>query len=128
MPVQVSLMPPVLGGSGASFPTIPESGKTMVEQLPEVQKKSAPSISVHNIQEVGTASDLGVSSFCFFGRSVHKMVQIYHGLYHRKKHAKKKHARNPSDSCAKEACQKNEKRIIALWRSEKLQVGNLSAP
>ncbi len=38
MPVQVSLMPPVLGGSGASFPTIPESGKTMVEQLPEVQK------------------------------------------------------------------------------------------
>ena len=59
-------MPPVLGGRGASFPTIPESGRTMVEQLPEVQKKSAPSISVHKIQEVGTASDLGAVFFSFF--------------------------------------------------------------
>lgn len=62
-------MPPVLGGRGASFPTIPESGRTMVEQLPEVQKKSAPSISVHKIQEVGTASDLG-DVFSFFSEDL----------------------------------------------------------
>lgn len=62
-------MPPVLGGRGASFPTIPESGRTMVEQLPEVQKKSAPSISVHKIQDVGTASDLG-DVFSFFSEDL----------------------------------------------------------
>lgn len=43
----VSLMPPLLGATGPAFPTMPESGKTMVEQLLDVQKKSAPSKSVH---------------------------------------------------------------------------------
>ena len=51
--VPASLMPPLLGATAGVFPTMPESGTTVVEQLLEVQKKSAPSRSVQRTQVLG---------------------------------------------------------------------------
>ena len=56
--VPASLMPPLLGATAGVFPTMPESGTTVVEQLLEVQKKSAPSRSVQRTQVLGSPNDL----------------------------------------------------------------------
>lgn len=57
-PSPASLMPPLLGATAGVFPTMPESGTTVVEQLLEVQKKSAPSRSVQRTQVLGSPNDL----------------------------------------------------------------------
>ena len=56
--VPASLMPPLLGATAGVFPTMPESGTTVVEQLLEIQKKSAPSRSVQRTQVLGSPNDL----------------------------------------------------------------------
>ena len=48
----------IAGSYSGSVPTIPESGTTVVEQLLEVQKKSAPSRSVQRTQVLGSPNDL----------------------------------------------------------------------